>query len=886
LSERLQKNKIINLISSKGEIQMKRICLYITVKIVLIFVIEFFFISSSGHFPSGNWNIQINEDGQNKVIEEHESIKSMFSFEKMKGGIIFHCITTSGKNIDVTVNVNTSKILRLQMCPDAELKNVKSLLEIKEDWPSCNFNVKENDETVSVETDDLRLVVYRDPWKYVIYNREGEVVLQEHVKDIEVTGNCRSLPLGFTTEGGKFKRVNETFYLTPGENIYGFGERFTRLNKVGQSIDGWNTDPWGSGTKDVHKHIPFMMSTKGYGIFVNTTFRFTGTIGSQSLMAYTLWVNNPKLDIFFIYGPSLKEVLASYEEITGWPSFPPKKSFGIWHTPSWTRSHSVDELVATAKKFREFDIPIDHFSLIIRLATGKGQTDKKQLAFTREISRELGKLGVKTGMYTAPMLNIGSQMEQEARDLNYVLTQENGSPYEALLVNKPEIDFTKREDCSLAAITRSDAWREGVFRETRDACLLPDFTNPDVVKWWKGKIADRIKAGCYAVEMSDFGEEIPTDAHYFNERSGFEMHNIYAQLYQKATYEAVAENSGHRGLVCARSGTAGLQRYPICWSGDPNCEWESMANTLRAGLSIGLSGVPFWSCDNAGFDDEHGHLSPELWIRWSQWSMFLSHVRLHGMGPERAPWTFGDNAVENFRKYAKLRYRLMPYIYSHAYNATKTGLPMMRAMVLDFPDDPNTFNLEDQYMFGDAFLVAPVFTPTNKRTVYLPEGTWYDYETGEAFTGPVTLHIEPPLEKLPLYIRDNSIIPMGPEMEYIGQEPFEPVTLDIRCNSHAEFTLFDDDEEGDGPQEIVTCRAKRDQSVISLDISPSAKTYIAKINNVKTPDEVILNGTNLQRFGSQTKLEKSVMGWCYDPSSILYIRFNASGKENKLKILL
>jgi len=480
---------------------------------------------------------------------------------------------------------------------------------------------------------------------------------------------------------------------------------------------------------------------------------------------------------------------------------------------------------------------------------------------------------------------MGSQMEQEARAGKYVLTQKNGSSYGALLVNKPSIDWETRGDRSLAAIERTDAWRYGVLVETRDPCLLPDFTNPEAVEWWKSKIADRIKAGCYGVEMSDFAEEIPPDAHYFNKRSGLEMHNVYALLYQKATFEAVAENSGHRGLVNARSGTAGMQRFPICWSGDPNCDWEDMANTLRAGLSIGLSGVPFWSCDNAGFDDVHGNLTPALWIRWSQWSMFLSNVRLHGMGPARVPWTFGDIATENFRKYSKLRYRLLPYIYSHAYNATKTGLPMMRAMVLEFPSDPNTYNLEDQYMFGDAFLVAPVFTPTNKRTVYLPEGEWYDYETGKAFTGPITLHIEPPLEKLPLYVRGNSIIPMGPDMAYVGQKPFDPVTLDIRLNSHAEFTLFDDDEHA-GTQEIVNIRAKRDQSGISLELSPSAKTYIAKINNVRTPSKVSLNGADLPHFSSQAALEKAGWGWYFDSSSIVYVKFNASGKENKLELRL
>ena len=796
-------------------------------------------------------------------------------------GAVFHCATSRRKSVDIILTVCTPEIFRIQMCPDAELKNVKCLLEIKENWPACAFNVTEKPEAVSIDVGALRFEARKDPWKYAIYDQKGEIVLQEHVLDIEVTGDCRSLPIGFTTKEGKFLRSNETFYLTPGEHIFGFGEKFTRLDKLAQSMDGWHSDAWGSGTKDVYKHIPFLMSTKGYGVFVNTTFRLRGDIGSHSLMAYTLTVDDPRLDLFLIYGPGLKAVLARYEEITGWPSFPPKESFGIWHTARYSPRDSVDAVVAVGKKFREMDIPVDFFSGMIRLSTRQGTTDKEYLAFVRDASRELAKIGIKTGLYTAPMLGMGSEMEQEARSQKLALMQQDGSPYGALLVNKTTVDFNKRVDCTEAAVSRSDAWRAGVMRETRDACLLPDFTNPAAVKWWKSKIADRMKAGCYAIGMSDFAEDIPPDARYYNGRSGLEMHNLYSLLYQKANFEAVAEPSGHRGLVNARSGTAGMQRFPICWSGDPNCDWEDMANTLRAGLSMGLSGVPFWSCDNAGFDDRHGHLTPELWIRWSQWSMFMSHVRLHGMGPARVPWSFGDRAVENFRKYAKLRYRLLPYIYSHAYNATKTGLPMMRAMALEFEDDPNTYTMEDQYMFGDAFLVAPVYGPINRRTVYLPEGTWYDYDTGKEHTGPNILHIEPPLEVLPLYVRADSIIPMGPDMAYVGEKPFNPITLDIRLTTDAEFTIYDDDERAH-TEEIVRFRANKKVGQTVLDVSASTKTYIAKFNGTGNPAGVILNGMDVPRVSSLAALEKADLGWYFDPSLVVYAKFNALGRNNTL----
>jgi alpha-glucosidase (family GH31 glycosyl hydrolase) len=314
-----------------------------------------------------------------------------------------------------------------------------------------------------------------------------------------------------------------------------------------------------------------------------------------------------------------------------------------------------------------------------------------------------------------------------------------------------------------------------------------------------------------------------------------------------------------------------------------------MASTLRGGLSIGLSGVPFWSNDTGGFNSRGGHLTPELYIRWLQMAMFQSHVRFNGfpayathqLGTLRVPWAFGDRAVENYRKYAKLRYRLLPYIYSHAYNATTAGLPMMRAMVLEFQDDPSTYNIQDQYMFGDSFLVAPICNPANERTVYLPEGTWHDYETGKKYTGPNYLHVEPSLEVLPLYVRGNSIIPMGPDMAYIGEKPFNPTTLDIWLSSEARCTLYDDDESAH-TQEIVKCPASKKENQITLNVGASSRTYIARFNKTGRPKQVILNSKEMPHLTSQQALEKANLGWYFDPTSTVYAKFSTLGSGAEL----
>src|ERR1700690_1773765 len=252
------------------------------------------------------------EPGQ-RELEQHEFVQVISSFEKTSTGVVFHCTTSQGKSVDVTFTVCTPEILRVQMCPAAEMRNVKGLLEIKEDWLPCAFHLTEKPEALSIDTGALRIEFQKNPWKYAVYDKQGQIVVQEHVKDVDTQGNFRGLPLGFTTAGGKFHRSNETSALPGDESFYGLGERFTKLNKVGLRVNGWQVNPWGSGTDDTHKPIPFVMSTGGYGIFANTTFRTRCDMGSRSVVSYTFLIDDPRLDYFIVYGPSLKQILAPDE---------------------------------------------------------------------------------------------------------------------------------------------------------------------------------------------------------------------------------------------------------------------------------------------------------------------------------------------------------------------------------------------------------------------------------------------------------------------------------------------------------------------------------------------------------------------------------------------
>jgi len=343
--------------------------------------------------------------------------------------------------------------------------------------------------------------------------------------------------------------------------------------------------------------------------------------------------------------------------------------------------------------------------------------------------------------------------------------------------------------------------------------------------------------------------------------TGREMHNLYPLLYNKAVFEAVEKYSNGRGIVWARSAWAGSQRYPIHWAGDQLCNFPSLACTLWGGLSLGLSGVPFWSHDIGGFK---GEPSPELYIRWAQFGLLSSHSRCHGTTP-REPWEFGEEALCIFRFYAKLRYRLIPYLYSYAHVASRTGLPLMRAMVLEYQDDPNTYHLGLQYLLGRELLVAPIYDKSSERHVYLPEGKWIDYWTKEEYKGPITIRYKAPLDVIPLFVEGDSIIPLGPEMGYVGEKEFDPLTLDVYLYERAKFTLYDDEQ-------AVSFEGGRKGGDITFEISASRRTYIVQFNKTTCPRAVKVEGRGLQHYETREAFERVQEGWWYDPAGRLLVK--------------
>jgi alpha-D-xyloside xylohydrolase len=335
-----------------------------------------------------------------------------------------------------------------------------------------------------------------------------------------------------------------------------------------------------------------------------------------------------------------------------------------------------------------------------------------------------------------------------------------------------------------------------------DKLAAVDFTNPAARAWFTSKLEALLDMGV-ATFKTDFGEQAPVDAVYFDGRSGLELHNLYPLLYNKTVFELTERYFG-RGLVWGRSGYAGSQRYPLQWGGDSYSSLDQMSAQLRGLLSYGLSGVPFCSHDVGGFDyspQAFDHATQDdypkdevTYIRWLQFGVFSSHLRAHGKQP-REPWSYGPKIGDIARKYLKLRYRLLPYIYSEAVRSTQTGLPLVKPLMLEYPHDPNTYHLDWQYLFGDSFLVVPVHRRDHRCKVYLPKGEWVDYWTKNMQTGGQWLEVEAPLDTLPLWVRAGAIIPKGPDLAYIDEKPLDPLTVEIYYpQGKKEFIIYDEDK--------------------------------------------------------------------------------------------
>jgi alpha-D-xyloside xylohydrolase len=610
----------------------------------------------------------------------------------------------------------------------------------------------------------LNLEIETAPWSMRFTNHRGRTIFAENPGDVDGLGRPFVSPLGYVRDGRRATSVRQSFHLAPDEHLYGLGEKFTRLEKTGQRIVSWTQDALGSTSERSHKNIPFLWSTRGWGLLLDTGARLAWELGTQSVQSFTVEADDEILDAYLFFGADPDGILRRYTALTGRAPVPPKWSFGLWLSSGGTY-RTQDEVEALIDGALERRLPFDVVHIDPWWMRWRHYCDFRwdRTAFPNPdaLIRKLHGLGLKLCLWEHPYISIESDLFALGKRKGYFARRPDGQVY----VIDYGLSLAPRPDGVVRRATRADSWNARV--------AVIDLTNPEAAAWFKDLHRPLLRMGV-DVFKTDFGEDIPVDAVFHDGRTGADVHNLYPLLYNRAVAEVTAEERGG-GLVWSRSGTAGSQRYPVCWSGDPAADWDSLAATIRGGLSLGLSGVPFWSHDIGGY---RGTPAPDLYVRWAQFGLLGSHSRMHGDGP-REPWKFGPEAYQIVLRYVRLRYRLFPYFHSLAYEAARTGRPVLRAMPLAFPRDPNAHGLEHQFMIGPWLLAAPIFNAEGRRSIYFPAGTWYDFWTGKAVTGPRAMEIAVPLAKMPLYIRAGAILPtMKPGLR-ISEGPVDPLIMEI-----------------------------------------------------------------------------------------------------------
>jgi len=618
---------------------------------------------------------------------------------------------------DFQVEFISDRAVRVRMLtspvPPKEVGELMLSEEFLARGPQAAWTCTETENEVTYSGPNGSLTIVRRPWRLILRDASGKVLTQTWAREDDEVTQVKVLPFGFRKSGtDNSRRLNPVFSLKAGERIYGCGESPTGLNKAGQKVHLFVTDPQGPETDEMYKPVPFWFSNRGYGVFLHTSAPVTCDFGATYVGASKLFMADEALDLFLFLGTPA-QILDEYTDVVGKTPMPPTWSFGTWM--SRITYFSQEDGYEIASRLRENRIPAD----VIHFDTGwfgvDWQCDYKfaedRFPDPAKMIRDLKDQGFHISLWQLPYFTQHNAFYPELIEKNLVVRNADGSlPYE-------------------------------------DACL--DFTNPEAVRWYQDKLRGLLEMGVGAIKV-DFGEGAPYDGFYANGRGGLYEHNLYPLRYNKAVWEVTKDVQGADGaIIWARSAWTGSQRYPLHWGGDAANTNEAMLSTLHAGLSFGLSGFPFWSHDIGGFVQS----TPEdLYRRWLPFGFLSSHTRSHG-APPTEPWLYNEAFTEYYRASAEMKYTLMPYILEQARRCTQTGLPMVRALFLEYPDDPTAWLVEDQYLFGSDILVAPIFdapediagvTPAPDpskttglrrwtRQVYLPGGAWVDYQTGKTY---------------------------------------------------------------------------------------------------------------------------------------------------------
>ena len=592
-------------------------------------------------------------------------------------------------------------ILTIEVTSPREDVITTKLINFKKDRSNCpKFGLNETDPDVEIDETD-------DKWTFTsgrltLEIAKGETIDFKYLYDGKVIAHSGWRAKGLVTDPEGQLHVSEQLDLGVGEKIYGLGERFTNFIKNGQTVDIWNEDG-GTGTEQAYKNIPFYLSNRKYGLFVDNPGKVSFEVGSEKVSRVQFSVPGEEMSYSVVDGENLKAILNTYTDLTGKAPLVPDWSYGLWLSTSFTTDYDEKTVLEFVDGMAERNIPLSVFHFDCRwmkeLEWCNFDWDKSKFPDPEGLLKKLHDRGLKICVWINSYIGQKSPLFEEGAKNGYFIKNEDGS------------------------VWQWDRWQAGM--------AIVDFTNPEATKWYQGYLKKLVAMGvdCF---KTDFGERIPTEGVKYYDGSDPElMHNYYTYLYNKAVYDVLVETKGaDEAILFARSATVGGQQFPVHWGGDCSSNYPSMAESLRAGLSFGMSGFGYWSHDIAGFEDQ---ASPDLYKRWTQFGLLSSHSRYHGSTAYKVPWLYGDEAVDVAREFTELKLQLKPYLLKMAQETHETGVPMMRAMVLEFPDDPTCEDIDTQYMLGDDLLVAPVFREDGVARFYVP-----DDGTGQAWTNIIT----------------------------------------------------------------------------------------------------------------------------------------------------
>lgn len=707
--------------------------------------------------------------------------------------------TLGGINLTIKVTAPYPEVLRIQTYHHMGMQEKTPSFEIAAP-KTGNLKAEETEEKLTISSGTLRLEVGKDNGALTFFRGE-EKITASGWRDLAY---MKTDWKGFAYDKGpEDAYMREQLSLSVGELIYGLGERFSAFVKNGQSVDIWNEDG-GTSTEQSYKNIPFYISNKGYGVFVNHPEKVSFEVATEMVTKVEFSVPGERLDYFLINGPTMKEVLMRYTDITGKPSLPAPWTFGLWLSTSFTTNYDEE----TVNKFvdgmieRKIPLSVFHFDCFWMKDFNwcDFTWDSRVFPDPEGMLKRLKEKGLKICVWINSYVGQESSMFEEGVKGGYFLKRKSGD------------------------VWQWDMWQPGL--------AIVDFTNPAACEWYGKKLEALLDMGvdCF---KTDFGERIPTDAVYFDGSDPVKMHNYYTYLYNKTVYEVIKKKKGEKeAILFARSATAGGQKFPVHWGGDCWSDYESMEESLRGGLSLISSGFGFWSHDIGGFESTS---TPDVYKRWCAFGLLSTHSRLHGSTSYRVPWAYDEEAVDVVRFFAQLKASLMPYLYRNAIETSQTGIPMMRSMVLEFTGDRNCAYLADQYMLGDSLLVAPIFREDGIAEYYLPEGTWTSFLTGEVKEGGKWYTEKHGYLSIPLYVRENSIVAVGAKNDNAVYDYADNVTFRayaIEVGKTVQTTVYNTENE---PEASISITHEGSVYKISTDSPKSSKVELV---NVGTPSEV------------------------------------------------